>query len=115
MPAAVRLKGLPVFYREIGLTNCSVDATIISLTPQVNKTGTSACWPETPDFMNVLITDYDFPDVALELDLFRAAGIEVTTAQCKTEDQLIEAGRDADAFLLQYAPATRRVFEALPR
>lgn len=71
--------------------------------------------PETPYFMNVLITDYDFPDVALELDLFRAAGIDVTTAQCKTEDQLIEAGRDADAFLLQYAPATRRVFEALPR
>ncbi len=64
--------------------------------------------------MNVLITDFDFPNVELELELFRQAGLHVTTAQCKTQDQLIEAGKNADAFLLQYAPADRKVFEALP-
>ena len=64
--------------------------------------------------MKVLITDFDFPNVELELELFRQAGLQVITAQCKTEDELIEAGKDADAFLLQYAPANRKVFEALP-
>ena len=64
--------------------------------------------------MNVLITDFDFPNVELELELFRQAGLHVKTAQSKTQDQLIEAGKNADAFLLQYAPADRKVFEALP-
>jgi D-3-phosphoglycerate dehydrogenase len=64
--------------------------------------------------MKVLITDFDFPNVDLELELFRKAGIEVFTAQCKTEDDLIEASKDADAFLLQYAPASRVVFDARP-
>ncbi len=64
--------------------------------------------------MNVLITDFDFPNVELELRLFEQAGLTVTTAQCKTEQDLIRAGKNADAFLLQYAPANRKVFEALP-
>ena len=65
--------------------------------------------------MNVLITDFDFPNVQLELDLFNNAGLNVTLAQCKTEDELIAAGQGMDAFLLQYAPANRKVFEALPQ
>lgn len=64
--------------------------------------------------MNVLITDFDFPDVELELKLFREAGLNVITAQCKTEEDLIAAGKDVDAFLLQYAPANKKVFDALP-
>lgn len=63
--------------------------------------------------MKVLITDFDFPNVDMEIALFREAGIEVKTAQCKTEADLIEAGKDVDGFLLQYAPANRQVFEAL--
>ncbi|MCS6765586.1 MAG: C-terminal binding protein [Candidatus Protistobacter heckmanni] len=68
--------------------------------------------------MNVLITDYDFPDVEMELDLFHSVGLKASSAQCRTEDELIAAGKEADAFLLQYAPAApagRKVFEALPR
>lgn len=64
--------------------------------------------------MKVLITDFDFPNVELELGLFRQAGLTVTTAQCKTEDELIAAGKDADAFLLQYAPANRKVLKPCP-
>jgi phosphoglycerate dehydrogenase-like enzyme len=65
--------------------------------------------------MKVLITDFDFPNVELECEMFKQAGLTVVTAQCKTENDLIEAGKDADAFLVQYAPVNRQVFDALPK
>ncbi len=64
--------------------------------------------------MKVLITDHDFPDVDLEVQLFRDAGIEVAAAQCRTEDDVIAAGRGCAAALVQYAPMNARVFGALP-
>ncbi len=64
--------------------------------------------------MKVLITDYDFPDVELELSLFREAGVEVSVAQCRTEAQLIEAAKGHDALLVQYAPVNSRVLAARP-
>ncbi len=63
----------------------------------------------------VLFTDQDYPDVALECGLFDAAGIELVAANHKTEDAIIAAGRDFDAFLVQYAPITERLLTALPR
>ncbi|HTN49853.1 MAG TPA: C-terminal binding protein [Burkholderiaceae bacterium] len=65
--------------------------------------------------MKALITDFDFPDIRLEQRLFTEAGVEVRHAQCRTEEQLIEAGRECDALLVQYAPVTDRVLCALPR
>ena len=65
--------------------------------------------------MKALVTDFDFPDIALERGLFAEAGIELAEAQCRSEDQLITAARDCDALLLQYAPVTDRVLSALPR
>jgi phosphoglycerate dehydrogenase-like enzyme len=65
--------------------------------------------------MKVLITDHDFPDLDLERGIFRESGIELAVAQCKSEDALIEAARDCDALLIQYAPLTARVLQALPR
>ena len=64
--------------------------------------------------MKFLITDYDFPDVDLELGLLREAGMEVATAQCKTEADVIAAAKDCDGLLVQYAPINETVFEALP-
>jgi D-3-phosphoglycerate dehydrogenase len=64
--------------------------------------------------LRVLITDYDFPDVELEKTLFRDAGIEVAAAQCRSEDDVIAAGRGCAAALVQYAPMNARVFGALP-
>jgi phosphoglycerate dehydrogenase-like enzyme len=64
--------------------------------------------------LKFLITDYDFPDVELELALFRDAGFEVATAQCRTEDDLIAAARGCGGLLAQYAPVTDRVMAALP-
>jgi D-3-phosphoglycerate dehydrogenase len=64
--------------------------------------------------MKALITDFDFPDVALERGIFAAAGIQLAEAQCRSEDELIAAARECDALLLQYAPVTERVLAALP-
>jgi phosphoglycerate dehydrogenase-like enzyme len=67
-----------------------------------------------PSNMKILITDYDFPDVELELALYRAAGIEVATAQCKTEEDVIAASAGCQGLLVQYAPVNAAVFEARP-
>jgi D-3-phosphoglycerate dehydrogenase len=63
----------------------------------------------------VLFTDQDYPDVAIESELFARAEIELVLGNCRTENELIAAGRDFDAFLIQYAPVTERVIAALPR
>jgi phosphoglycerate dehydrogenase-like enzyme len=63
----------------------------------------------------VLFTDQDYRDVSLERNLFNAAGVELTVANIRTEDELIAGGKDFDAFLIQYAPINDRVLDALPR
>ena len=63
----------------------------------------------------VLITDSEYPDAgAIERDVLEAAGFELTVAQCRTAGQVVEAAGDAVALLVQYAPVTREVLEALP-
>jgi D-3-phosphoglycerate dehydrogenase len=63
----------------------------------------------------VLYTDQDYPDVDIERGVFASTGIELVVANHKTEDEIIAAGRDFDAFLIQYAPISERVIAALPR
>lgn len=63
----------------------------------------------------ILFADYAFPDIDLERQLFAAAGVEMTLAQCKSEQAVIDAAHDCEAILLQYAPITERVVAALPR
>ena len=65
--------------------------------------------------MRALITDRDFPDIALERTLFAEAGMELVEAQCRTEDAVVEAARDCDALLVQYAPIGEKALAALPR
>ena len=62
----------------------------------------------------VLLADNDFPDLGIERELFGIAGVDLATAQCKTEDDVIAAARDCAGILLQYAPITERVVAALP-
>ncbi|MDQ3026112.1 MAG: C-terminal binding protein [Pseudomonadota bacterium] len=64
--------------------------------------------------MKFLITDFDFPDAHLELELLREAGMDVATAQCRTEDDVIEAAKGCDGVLAQYAPMNAKVFAARP-
>ena len=63
----------------------------------------------------VLFSDFDFPDIDLERRLLEAAGVELVTAQCRTEQDVIEAAAECSAILLQYAPITERVIASLPR
>ena len=62
----------------------------------------------------VLFADHDYPNIELERALFNEAGVDVVSAQCKTEDEVIAHGGGCCAILLQYAPITDRVLGALP-
>lgn len=62
----------------------------------------------------ILFADYDFPDVALERELFSAAGLDLALAQCRSETDVVDAGRGCAGILLQYAPITAAVVDALP-
>lgn len=62
----------------------------------------------------ILFADYDYPDLELETELFRRHGIDVRTAQCRSEDDVIAAARGCFGILLQYAPITERVLASLP-
>jgi len=64
--------------------------------------------------MKVLITDYGFPNLDPEMDVFTQAGIDVVTAQCKTEDDVIAAAVGCDALLVQWAPVREKVAQSLP-
>ena len=66
------------------------------------------------DMSTVLFADYDFPDIELERKLFADAGVELRTAQCKTEADVINAAAGCAGVVLQYAPITDRVLAALP-
>jgi D-3-phosphoglycerate dehydrogenase / 2-oxoglutarate reductase len=64
--------------------------------------------------MKVVITDCDHPDVAAEQRIFGQAGLEVELASCRTESEVIAAGKGAVALLTQYAPVSADVLAHLP-
>jgi len=63
----------------------------------------------------VVVTDCDHPSVEIERRVLSEINPEFILAQCKTEDEVIEAAHDADGIINQYAPITRRVIESLNR
>jgi phosphoglycerate dehydrogenase-like enzyme len=63
----------------------------------------------------ILYADNDYPDVDLERALFDPVGIEIVTAQCRTEEQVIAAGQGCRGILLQYAPIGAKVVAAMPQ
>lgn len=67
------------------------------------------------DVKSVVIADYDYGDVALEREIIEAAGLELTAAQCRTQDELIAVARDADAIITQYAEVGAQAISALTR
>jgi D-3-phosphoglycerate dehydrogenase / 2-oxoglutarate reductase len=64
--------------------------------------------------LRVLITDFNYPDVELERRILEDAGLELVTAQCRSEEDVIEAGQGVSAMLTQYARITARVMDELP-
>ena len=65
--------------------------------------------------LQIVVTDTGFPDADIERDILAALDAEVTVAHCRTEDEVVAAGREADALLVQWAPVSRRVIEQLTR
>ncbi|MBO0765076.1 MAG: C-terminal binding protein, partial [Hyphomicrobiaceae bacterium] len=63
----------------------------------------------------ILIADYDFGDLDIERSIIEGAGFALVAAQCKSEDEVIENGRDADGVLAQYAPIRARAINAFTR
>jgi len=62
-----------------------------------------------------VIADFDFGDVDIERAIVEGAGLRLLAAQCKSEEEVIEAGRDADGILTQYARIGSRAIDALTR
>lgn len=66
--------------------------------------------------MRVLITDAEYRSIDdFERALLEPLGFEVQLAQCRTPEQVIEAGKGFDVLMVQYGPITRQVLEALPQ
>jgi len=65
--------------------------------------------------LKIVITDCDHPSVEIEKAILSEIDSEFILAYCNTEDETIEAAKDADGIINQYAPITRRVIESLKR
>jgi D-3-phosphoglycerate dehydrogenase len=64
---------------------------------------------------SVAITDWTFPDLNLEHELFQSEGIELASQQCKTEAELMSFVADADAVITQFAKINANVIGAMKK
>ena len=62
----------------------------------------------------IVVTDWDQDSLAEEESVAASRGMELVRADCRTEEDVIRAAEGARGILVQYAPVTRRVLEALP-
>jgi D-3-phosphoglycerate dehydrogenase / 2-oxoglutarate reductase len=64
-----------------------------------------------------VISDHSFLSIELQSEVLERAGfvLEAISPICRTEDDVIRTCGDADVLLVQWAPITRRVMEALPK
>jgi D-3-phosphoglycerate dehydrogenase / 2-oxoglutarate reductase len=65
--------------------------------------------------MRVLVTDAEYESLDIEAEVLNSAGHELVIASCRTPEDVIEAAAGVDALIVQYAPITADVFEALPQ
>src|SRR5215472_11155539 len=63
----------------------------------------------------VVIADYDYGDVDIERAIIEEAGLRLVTAQCKSEDDVIDVARDAGAIIAQYATIGAKAIGAFTR
>ena len=65
----------------------------------------------------VLITDYYYPDLEQERQVFQGTDIEIFDAngKCTTEDDVIKFASDADAIITQFVPITRNIIQKLQK
>jgi D-3-phosphoglycerate dehydrogenase len=65
------------------------------------------------DSFKVVVTDFEYDTLEPEKEVLEKIGVELVAVQCKTEEDVIEAAKDADGIINQYAPITRKVIESL--
>jgi len=65
----------------------------------------------------VIVTDYSYPNLDPERKVFKSYDIELTDFNGKidTEEKLIQATKDADAVIVQFAKINKRVIDNLER
>lgn len=63
----------------------------------------------------IVVTDYAFPDLALEQAVLDAAGCTLVGHHCKTEAELVQAVAQADAVITQFARINANVVAAMAR
>jgi D-3-phosphoglycerate dehydrogenase len=63
----------------------------------------------------VVVTDYAFPDLSIEQRILASEACQVIGRQCKTEADLIDLCKDADAVITQFARVTAGVIGAMAR
>ena len=61
----------------------------------------------------VVITDYDYGDLAIESEILAGAGARVVGLQAKSEDDLLAEASDCDAIINQYARVGSKVIAAM--
>jgi D-3-phosphoglycerate dehydrogenase / 2-oxoglutarate reductase len=62
----------------------------------------------------IVVTDCDHDSITIEEAVAAKAGVDLSRADAHTEEAVIAAAREADGIVVQYAPITARVLDALP-
>ena len=63
----------------------------------------------------VVIADYDYGDVEVERSIIEAGGLSLLALQCKSEQELVDAGKEAMAVITQYATVASASIAGLPK
>lgn len=63
----------------------------------------------------VVITDWGFESLDPEREVFARAGVELVALQCRNEEEVAEAVRDADVVISQWAPVKGLAIGAMER
>jgi D-3-phosphoglycerate dehydrogenase / 2-oxoglutarate reductase len=61
----------------------------------------------------VVVTDYEFQTLAPEQEVLSSLNVDFVAVQCRTEEEVIAACKDADAIINQYAPVSAKVIANL--
>ena len=63
----------------------------------------------------VVITDFDYGDNDIERSVLEPIGARVVALQAKREEDLLEAARDCDGIMNQYARVGARIIEVMEK
>ena len=63
----------------------------------------------------VVMTDNEFSTSSPVEEVLATVGAKLIRAQCRTEEEVIDAAEEADGILNQYAPISKKVLESLPK